>query len=130
MSPMTLYLAKVLGLYCVLISLAMMANRRATLASLNAMLQSPPLMLLAGVLALAGGLALVVGHNAWSGGALAVAVTLIGWAALIKGLGILFLPQDKMRQFYKALQYEKRFFFWMGATLLLGLYLAVSGFRG
>ena len=54
--------------------------------AVNALIRSPPLVLLAGVFAVAVGLGLVIGHNAWSGGALPVVVTLVGWASLIKAL--------------------------------------------
>ena len=49
------------------------------------MARSGPWMLFSGMVATAAGLAIVLGHNVWSGGALAIAVTLFGWAALLKG---------------------------------------------
>ena len=51
-----------------------------------------PVLLFAGVFALIVGLAIVLGHNVWSGGAAPAIVTLVGWASLVKGLLILFLP--------------------------------------
>jgi hypothetical protein len=52
------------------------------------------MMLVLGVSTLAAGLAMVLAHNIWSGDALAVIVTLMGWLtlALIKGLLFLLLP--------------------------------------
>ena len=77
---------RLLGLYLVAISGGMLANRRRTLATLDEMARSGPWMLFSGMVATAGGLAVVLGHQVWSGGALPVVVTLVGWAALLKGV--------------------------------------------
>ena len=55
-------------------------------------------------------------------------VTIVGWASLIKGLVFLFLSPDRMVRLYEAMQYEKRFFIYMGGTLALGLYMVFSAF--
>ena len=128
MPPLTIFLGKLLGLYCVVVALAMMANKKSVVATVNALVQSPPLVLLASVITLAIGLALVVGHNVWWGGALPVTVTVVGWVSLIKGLAFLFLPPGQMMKLYEALKYENLFFVYMGATLALGLYLTVAAF--
>jgi hypothetical protein len=38
--------------------------------------------LILGIITLAAGLAMVLAHNIWSGGALVVVITLVGWMAL------------------------------------------------
>jgi hypothetical protein len=106
----------------------MMANKKSVIATVNALVRSPPLVLLTSVIALAIGLALVVGHNVWSGGALPVTVTVLGWVSLLKGLAFLFLSPGQMMKLYEALQYEKLFFVYMGVTLALGLYLTIAAF--
>ena len=87
MSPLTIYLAKILGLYCIIVALATSANKQRALQTV--WVRSPPLMMLTSVITLALGLALVVGHNVWSGAALPITVTVVGWLTLIKGLAIL-----------------------------------------
>ena len=94
--------------------------------AVNALIRSPPLVLLAGVFAVAVGLGVVVGHNVWSGGALPVVVTLVGWAALIKGFALLALPPGQMAKLYEVLRYER--FYIVGVTLALGLYLTIAAF--
>jgi vacuolar-type H+-ATPase subunit I/STV1 len=94
MSLRTLFLSKLIGLYCILAALSMMARRQATLETVTALLQNPSMMLILGVITLAAGLAMVLAHNIWSGGALLVVVTLVGWITLIKGLLFLFLPPE------------------------------------
>lgn len=59
---------------------------------------------------LAAGLAMVLAHNIWSGGALVVVVTLVGWMTLIKSLGFLFLPPEmEVRLFVERLHYQQLF---------------------
>ena len=128
MSPLTIFLAKLLGLYCVIVALAMLANKRSVIPTVRALLQSPPIVLLTSIIALAIGLALVIGHNVWAGGALPVTVTILGWITLIKGAAFLVFPPQKMLQLYEALQYERLFFFYMAVTLALGLYMVIAAF--
>jgi hypothetical protein len=53
-----------------------------------------------------------LGHNVWSGGALPVVVTLVGWVALIKGLLLLFLsPEAAAGLYLGGLHYEQPFYF-------------------
>ena len=84
MSPFTIYLAKLLGLYCIIVALAMSANKQQALKTVNEWVRSPPLMMLTSVITIALGLALVIGHNVWRGGALPITVTIVGWLTLIK----------------------------------------------
>jgi hypothetical protein len=128
MSPLTIYLAKLLGLYCIIVALAMSANKQRALKTVNEWVRSPPLMMLTSAITLALGLALVVGHNVWSGGAPPITVTVVGWLTLIKGLAFLALSPAQMIKLYDGLQYERFFFVYMGVTLALGLYLSVAAF--
>ncbi|CAJ0882538.1 hypothetical protein AMST5_03346 [freshwater sediment metagenome] len=124
---LTIYLAKLLGLYCIILSLMLSMNKQSAIATVNEWMRSPPLMMLTGAITLTIGLALVIGHNVWSG-ALPVAVTVLGWLTLMKGLTFLALPPAKAARFYEALEYERFFFVYMSVTFVLGLYLIVSAF--
>ena len=68
MSPRTLFLSKLIGLYCILVALSMMTRRQATVETMTALLQNPSMMLILGVITLAAGLAMILAHNIWSGG--------------------------------------------------------------
>jgi hypothetical protein len=68
MLPLTLFLAKLIGLMFLVFSLLMAMNKRAMLATINELLRSRGLMLIGGSFNLAAGLAIVLGHNVWSGG--------------------------------------------------------------
>jgi hypothetical protein len=62
----------------------MFTRRQATLESVTAVLRDPSMMFVLGAITLVAGLAMVLAHNIWSGGALVVIVTLVGWITLIK----------------------------------------------
>ena len=128
MFPLTIFLGKLLGLYCIILALAMMARKQSTIATMNALIRNPPLLLFVEVIGLTAGLAMVLGHNIWSGGALPVIVTLVGWLMAIRGAVLLALPQDAVIKSFEALRYEKLFYVYMGATLVLGLFLTFAGF--
>jgi len=129
MSPRTIFLSKLLGLYCVVVGLAMFAHIPATLETIKMMVHCAPALYIAGIIALAMGLAMVLGHNVWSGGVLPVVVTLVGWIALIKGLLILFLPAGWVEACYLGGGHAVPLFYLKAAiTLILGAYLTYGGF--
>jgi putative exporter of polyketide antibiotics len=129
MSPRTIFLSKLIGLYCIVIALSMMTRRQATLETVTALLQNRPMLLIVGIITLAAGLAVVLAHNIWSGGALAVVVTLVGWIALIKSLFFLFMPPEmEARLFLRHLHYQQLFYLYGTISLVLGAYLTYGGF--
>ena len=130
MSPLTIFLARLLGLYCIILASAMITRKRNAVATVKAFIANPPLLLLAEVISLACGLAMVIAHNIWSGGALPVVVTLVGWLMVIRGAGLLALSPAGTAKLVEALRYEQLFYFYMGGTLVLGLYLTWAGFSG
>ena len=130
MSPRTLFLSKLIGLYCIIAALSMMTRRQATVETVTALLRDPSMILIVGVITLAAGLAMVLAHNSWSGGALAVIVTLVGWITLIKSLFFLFLPPEmEAGLFLGQLHYQQLFYLYTGVSLVLGIYLTYGGFK-
>ncbi len=126
----TIFLGRLLGLYLVAISVGMLLHRRRTLATLNEMARSGPWMLFSGMVATAAGLAVVLVHDVWSGGALAIAVTIVGWAALLKGVALLLVPAERMADAYKRAGFERFFQVWMVVVLALGLWITWAAFAG
>ena len=130
MSSRTIFLSRLIGLYCIVIALSMMARRQATVETVTALLQNPSMMLIVGIITLAAGLALVLAHNIWSGGALVVVVTLVGWTTLIKSLFFLFLPPEmEAGLFLRHLHYQQLFYLYGAISLVLGVYLTYGGFK-
>ena len=129
MSPRTVFLSRLIGLYCILASLAMAAHRQTTVETMTALIHTPPVLFLAGIIALLPGLAMVLGHNVWSGGALPVVVTLVGWVTLIRGLLVLFLSPGAEVRLFTGLRYDQLCYPYCGIGLVLGVYLTYGGFK-
>lgn len=129
MSSRTIFLARLIGLFCILVIPSMVLHRQATVDWMTALLNNAALMWVLSVITLTIGLAMVLAHNVWSGGALPVVVTLVGWAALIKGLLFLFLPSGVESEFILiALRSPLLFYVWMTPSLVIGIYLTYGGF--
>jgi hypothetical protein len=127
MSPRTTFLARLIGLYCIIISVAMLIHKQAAMDVLIAMLHNAPLLFALGGITVIAGLAMILSHNIWSGGVVPVLVTLTGWIALVKGSLLLFLsPEQESSLFLDTIHFEQGFYFYLGATLLIGIYLTYA----
>lgn len=120
---LTIFLARLFGLYCIAISTSMLLRRGETIATINAMVDDAGNMLIAGIIAFTGGVAIIISHNLWQGGWLAIAITCIGWVMAGKGVALLFMPSAIFKKYYKLLHYEQFFVAYMSVTLVLGLAL-------
>ena len=130
MSSRTIFLSRLIGWYGVLAALAMASHKQATVDMVTALLHNPPALFLSALFGLLGGLALVIGHNFWSGGAVPIVVTLMGWATVLKGLLLMFLtPNASVALFLGALQYVRFFYFYAAIPFGLGAFLILAGPR-
>ena len=129
MTTRTIYLARLFGLGLLLMCGLFAIRPDAYLAAIQSMTVSPGLLLIAGISALFGGLAMVIGHNRWSGGALTVVVTALGWLSLIKGFAILALPPQALAAVYGWMGYPGSFHLVMAAAALASLWLTWAAFR-
>jgi len=128
MTSRTIYLSKLLGLFCLAIALCALIDRQATAEIMTSLLASPAVLFLASLFTLVGGLAMVLAHNRWSGGPGVVVVTLCGWMALVKALVFLFVPswpQTATKMISNPVLYVSCMVF----LLVLGVFLTASGFR-
>src|ERR1700733_8733833 len=85
MTPRTIYLSCLLGLSLMILAVAEIVQRSILAHTALAIVGSPPLLLVCGVLTLVAGVTIVVGHNVWRGGLMPVVVTILGWLLLFKG---------------------------------------------
>lgn len=129
MSALTRFLSRLIGLFLILVALSLAARRQATVETLTALTHNPPLLLTLGVVFLCAGLAIVLGHNVWSGGVLPVIITLIGWITLIRGLLLLFLAPETLAELLETVHLDRLFYLYTAITFLLGAYLTYGGFR-
>jgi heme/copper-type cytochrome/quinol oxidase subunit 3 len=129
MTPRTIFLSRLIGLYCLLVVGSLGLHRQAAVDTVSALLHNLPLMWLASIITLLGGLALVLAHNRWSSGAPAAIVTLVGWAALLKGLFFLLLPAGAGTEFIlKVFGIPQLFYVCLAPSFAIGLYLTYAGF--
>jgi hypothetical protein len=129
MLPRTVFLSRLLGLYYIFAALSMFLHKQTYVETVTALLHNSSLIFLISIITLFVGLALVLGHNIWSGGAVSVVVTLIGWITLIKGLLFLFLsPEMQVEFFLRNLHYSQLFYMYAAISLVLGAYLTYGGF--
>jgi hypothetical protein len=129
MSPRTTFLSRLIGLYLILISLSMVAHKQATIETMTALIHNPPELYVIGVIAMVAGLAMVLGHNVWSGGVLPLLVTLTGWLLLTKAALLLFLAPEAVYGLLLArTRFEQLFYVYAAFVLILGLCVAYGGF--
>ena len=127
--PLTYFLAELIGLYCIIMGAVMLFRKQVIAAVMDGYYRNEDAIFLPGLLATFLGLMLVLSHNFWSAGLLALVVTLVGWAALLKGLWLLFFPNSAVRaiDIFKI----KEFSWLYGIVIIvIGAYLAYAGFIG
>ncbi|MGZ9409531.1 MAG: hypothetical protein ACXW3J_02745, partial [Methylocystis sp.] len=96
MTPLTLFLAKLIGAYALIMSAWMLVRRDVALQMIESVSREPVAIAFVGMIRLAIGLAIVIGHDIWSDTAAAL-VSLVGWITLISGFLTLFLPPQTVR---------------------------------
>ena len=123
----SLFLAQLIGPVALAAAVALITQRERFEALSGEALSSPMFMYLSGVLAMLGGLAIVLTHNDW---ALdwRVLITLLGWTALLGGAARILFP-GQVRALGRDLVRNSTFMavgkaFW----LLIGLVLCYFGY--
>jgi len=125
MSRLTVFLARFIGLFTVVLVVAFLVRGS---AGVEAAVADGPVMLVYAIISLATGVAMILGHNVWSGGALPVVVTLVGWLILAKGLMLLFVTPDAWQQIFDLMHYGEHYYLYLVPSLVVGLYLTWAGF--
>lgn len=129
MPNLTIFLSRLIGLFTLIISASMVLRRQDSIEVISALVYHRPIMFLFGMIALVAGLAIVLEHNHWSGGALRIVITLIGWVLLVRGLLILFMPPQLLESYFEALRFEDFYLYYAAIPFLLGSYLIFMGFK-
>ena len=128
MTALRIYLSRLIGLFILIIALAMLANKPQAMDTVRAVVQDRPVLLTLGMFGTAAGLAIVLGFQVWSGGVLPVLMTMIGWIILIRGTILLCLSQDETARLVERFHFAEFFYLYLGFAAVLGLYLAAHGF--
>ena len=123
----SIFLAKVLGLYLLIVPAAVLLKRKQFAGLADEFVTNRAVVFLSGLVSLVFGLLMVVSHNVWTADWRA-AITLIGWLALAKGVVRIMFPEK-----LATLGIDPSSAKWTFALIVLlglGIYLTYVGFSG
>jgi len=122
------FLAKVLGLYLIIVALAYLVNMSVYTGIITNLLNNNALMIITAFMTLIIGLLLVVAHNVWEF-SWRVIITIVGWLTLIKAVCLLFFPDYMNHMNLQILQNTSVISISLFIDLILGLILLFFGFK-
>ena len=123
---LSLFLAKLIGLYLVIVCLAVLYNRDLVASLVREMGSNTFVLIFSGTIHLVLGLLVVLSHNIWSADWRGL-ITLIGWITLVKGMLRLFFPQKVQRWAAHFVAGNKHLIIDV-IFLVIGIYLTFIGF--
>lgn len=124
----SLFLAKLIGLYAVIMGLLWLVSGSSIRKNIEACMEQPLFLVLSGFLALIAGLAIAIGHNVWVAD-WRLAITLIGYLSLLKGVVLLGWPKSLM-MVSRPFLHAKGAVIYIVIIIPLGAWLAWIGFAG
>ncbi|MBS0272207.1 MAG: hypothetical protein JSR85_06120 [Proteobacteria bacterium] len=123
----SIFLAQVLGLYLLIVGFGLAVNGRRIRVLMNKLIDNSPLLFVSGFIALIVGILLVVSHNIWVMD-WRVIITLVGWAALIKGTMLVVFPEALINVSQKWVQCNFAYYSTAIFVFLLGGFLSYHGY--
>lgn len=122
------FLSKVIGIYLIIVSIALLVNMQQFINLVNTLINDAPLMFVSGFFTLILGILMVVSHNIWQWN-WRVLITIISWLTLFKGASIVLYPQfiDSMTILFVGSMNIA--YIAAGMDLVLGVVLCYFGFR-
>ena len=123
---LSIFLAKLLGIYLLIIGVLWAVRGEVISEVLEEFFTSRPMLLLSGLLALAVGIAMAISHSIWEFNWRGL-ITLIGYLSIAKGIARVGFPTVPRKAVSFLLKYA-RGWIWIGIVLVLGAYLTWAGF--
>jgi len=123
----SVFLAKLLGLYSLIVAGGVLLNQKTYKRVLDDLLKNSAFIYLAGIFALFFGLLIVLFHNVWVLG-WPVIVTVMGWLGLIKGIWIIVFPESLAKVIAYHIKNPLVLTLRLCVLLFLGATLTVFGF--
>jgi hypothetical protein len=74
------------------------------------------------------GVAIVLAHNILTGGPLTIAITLIGWILILRGVASMFVPGDGGFRMIRWCRVEEQFWLYALVVPAIGAWLSWAGF--
>ena len=128
MSALTIYLSRLIGVVTLIIAAAMLADKSLVVAALGYLGQDRAPLLILGFIRVTCGVGIVLVHNVWTRGFWPLVVTLTGWALLVRGVMVLFVPPDVMAALMTKTHVVDFYYLYAAIPLVLGTYLSLRGF--
>ena len=122
----SIILAKIMGLYLTIISIAMFYNAKSFAERIQGFREDSPLMLFVTIVSLIVGLIIIVFHNVWVWD-WRVIITLLGWITVVRSIIYLFCP-SVISKFIGLFESTTAVYIAGGVALVLGLILDYYGF--
>ena len=129
MSRQTVFLARLFGLFLTVSAVWMLVDEPGLNATVRALVHDRAATVLLSLLCLAAGLAVVLGHQVWSGGIASILVTVLGWLLVVRGVALLFLSPNLLEALVDAIASPALLYLAGLVALGLGMVLTYAGFR-
>ena len=122
----SMFLAKVLGLYLFLTSLAFLLNQQRFKKIFHDIVSDQGVLTVAGCVGMLIGLLIVLTHSMWMSD-WPVLITIIGWVAILQGIARIYFPEGYAK-WVKDCLHKTGFLVWNWVWLFIGVYLIWVGF--
>jgi hypothetical protein len=129
MTPITLFLAKLIGAFSLVMTAWLILRKDVARGFVDAIINSPNATTIVGMVRLACGLAIILGHDAWDSG-FAIFVSLLGWAIFLSGIFTLLAPHETVRAVFEKMQFGERYYVFALVSFVIGSALLIGGFTG
>jgi hypothetical protein len=120
------FLGKALGLYLIIIAVAMLINTQHFITQIGQLINNSQLMFVTGFFTLLFGIFLVAAHNIWQWN-WRLLITLLSWLILLKGASIVLYPQAVDQLTMQIMQNSTIMYASAGIDLVLGIILCYFG---
>ncbi len=124
---LSLVLAKIVGLYCLIVSISVLLNYQRIPILVHEFIESEGLKYIAGLVTLIVGIIVIIIHpiisNDWR-----IIITIFGWGAFLVGLVNLFIPELALQIIRLIASHRNLFTLFVLAVLLTSLVLLAEGF--
>lgn len=128
MAPITIFLARLIGVSAFLLAVALALTQAVTLDTVALLLHDRPLLTMMAVIQLVAGVAMALRHTILTN-ITAIVVTVIGYLFILRGLLILVLPPEALLNLFAILNFRMLYFLYVAILCVIGLFLAFIGFR-
>ena len=125
--PLTMLLAKALGIYLIIVGLVIMLRRQYFVPVFGGFVKERLTRAAVSLAQLLAGLFLVVAHNVWSPAPAAI-ITLLGWLAVVEASLYLLLSDDILERFIRTFNTPSWYIIGGLFAVIVGLWLAGVGF--